>query len=73
MAKEKSLKSEAKKKGQHENDHDSIPESHGILAKHRIKVLKNAGISKSKDHKNPITVVNPTSDLEKKGTEEAGW
>jgi hypothetical protein len=73
MAKEKPTKPEDKKKGLNEKDQTPVPESHGILAKHRIKVLKNAGISKSKDHKNTITVVNPTSDLEKGGTEEIGW
>lgn len=73
MAKQKTLKPEDEDKGQDEKDLNPIPESHGILAKHRIKVLKNAGISKSKDHKKTITVVNPTSDLDKKGTEEAGW
>ena len=63
MIKEKSLKPAADKKVQPEQHPATLPESHGILAKHRIKILKNAGISKTKDHKKTITVVNPTSEL----------
>jgi hypothetical protein len=72
MGKEKLSKQEKENKEEKEQNLPSQPEN-SILAKHRIKVLKNAGISKSNDHKKTITVVNPTSDLEKKGTEESGW
>ena len=72
MGKEKSSKPDKENNDQKDQNKQN-PAENGILAKHRIKVLKNAGISKSHDHKKTITVVNPTSDLEKKGTEESGW